>query len=330
MGYTIKYNLTNTNFNFRGTAPSWIVIHNTANGTSAAGTAYNNTSYFKNINRNASANYFLDDDPDVIWCCVKPTDTAWHCGETPSRNGAYNYNAVGIEVCERADGTFSAVEIAKLKWLVQKLMADYDIPASRVCRHHDVTGKACPWYYSDDSRWAALKKELVETKPKRPTYATKDIVRANTYQALQDMPIRRGRSKNANVVGTLKKGEKVKFLYLHRNATGLWYGKIADARWVAVKDAWTGDEYFRKGAVAKSWKPLKKPVRKALDKVPVYDKPSTKRGGPVGYFKKGASIEFDYAKRNFYGNIWGRVNGGTFDGQWVMMKSGKNGWKVSQ
>lgn len=153
---TISNNLTSVNYTPRGTKPQWIVIHNTYNGTSAPPIAYNNTQYFKSAYRGASANYFVDDG-DTVYCCVKDTDTAWHCGEAASRNGCYNSNSIGIEVCERSDGTFSDKEIQTLAWLVQSLMDKYGIPASRVCRHHDVTGKECPWYYSNDSRWAELK-----------------------------------------------------------------------------------------------------------------------------------------------------------------------------
>lgn len=166
--------------------------------------------------------------------------------------------------------------------------------------------------------------------PKRPTYAVKNVAKENTYQALQDMPIRRGHAKSANIVGQVKKGELVKFLYLHRNSTGIWYGKLDDARWVAVKDSWTGEAYFRKGAVVKSWKPLKKPIRKALEGLTVYDKPSTKNGKKLATIKRGSLVEFDYAKRNFYGNIWGRIADGKHKGRWVIMKSDKTGWKVSQ
>ena len=158
---TIKDNLTSVNYTPRGTKPSWIVIHNTSNGTSTPPIAYNNTQYFKSTYRGASATYFIDDG-DTIYRCVRDTDTAWHCGESASRNGCYNSNSIGIEVCERSDGTFSEKEIQTLGWLVQGLMNKYGIPASRVCRHHDVTGKECPWYYSNDSRWATLKKRITE------------------------------------------------------------------------------------------------------------------------------------------------------------------------
>ena len=157
----IRKNLTNVNFNFRNTIPRWIVIHNTANGTSQEGTAYNNTVYFKDVNRNASAHYFVDDG-DIVWQCVRDTDTAWHVGEAASRNGCYNTNSIGIEVCETAGGWFTDKEIDTLRELVGGLMALYGIPSERVCRHHDVTGKNCPWYYTDDERWAELKARILE------------------------------------------------------------------------------------------------------------------------------------------------------------------------
>ena len=157
----IQKNLTNVNFNFRNTLPRWIVVHNTANGTSREGTAYNNTVYFKDTYRSASAHYFIDDG-DTVWQCVRDTDTAWHVGEAQSRNGCYNTNSIGIEVCETAGGWFTDKEIATLRELVRGLMDFYGIPAERVCRHHDVTGKNCPWYYSDDDRWAELKAQITE------------------------------------------------------------------------------------------------------------------------------------------------------------------------
>ena len=157
----IQKNLTNVNFNFRNTLPRWIVVHNTANGTSREGTAYNNTVYFKDTYRSASTHYFIDDG-DTVWQCVRDTDTAWHVGEAQSRNGCYNTNSIGIEVCETAGGWFTDKEIATLRELVRGLMDFYGIPAERVCRHHDVTGKNCPWYYSDDDRWAELKAQITE------------------------------------------------------------------------------------------------------------------------------------------------------------------------
>lgn len=156
----IVKNLTNTNYTPRGSKPNWIVVHNTANGTSAPPIAYDNTQYFKNDYRDASAHYFIDDG-NTIYQCVNDTDTAWHCGESASRNGCYNYNSIGIEVCEPANGKFTDKEIANLSWLVRMLMEKYRIDENHVCRHNDVTGKNCPWYYTDNAKWQELKSQIL-------------------------------------------------------------------------------------------------------------------------------------------------------------------------
>lgn len=181
---TLKANMTNVNYTPRGTNPSWIVIHNTSNGTSNPPIAYNNTQYFKNEYRGASATYFIDDG-DTIYQCVSERDTAWHCGEAASRNGCYNSNSIGIEVCEGADGKFTDNEIANLSWLVKDIMKRYNIPASRVCRHHDVTGKECPWYYSNDGRWAELKAEILGDDDNMTDDQIKKLAKA-IYQEFAD------------------------------------------------------------------------------------------------------------------------------------------------
>ena len=125
-----------------------IVVHYT--GTTAS--ARNNATYFsRNENQGASAHYFVDDIMPEIYQSVAEGDTAWHAG-----NWDMNCRSIGIEVVSAGED-FSEVEIAKLAWLVQKLMAKYGIGASGVIRHYDVTGKLCPAPYVAASKWAALK-----------------------------------------------------------------------------------------------------------------------------------------------------------------------------
>lgn len=157
----IRKNITVTNFNRRGTKPSWIVVHYTANN---GDTAFNNTSYFKSEYRGASANYFVDQY--YIWQCVEDTDTAWHVGNDYYYNGARNTNSIGVEMCSyiRQGGKSGVLQDYRIKKetyentieLVQYLMQKYDIPISRVCRHYDVTGKYCPAplvYNNDVMTW---------------------------------------------------------------------------------------------------------------------------------------------------------------------------------
>ena len=43
-------------------------------------------------------------------------------------------------------------------------MKKYSISADNVVRHYDLTGKLCPLFYVEDSRWAVLKKSITAQK----------------------------------------------------------------------------------------------------------------------------------------------------------------------
>lgn len=163
---SIRQNLTTRNRWSGGNSKQWIVIHNVGTAPHAAGAAYNNTVYFKSAYRGASAHYFVDDG-DVIWQCVADDDRAWSVGDSSSRNGCTNNNSINIEVC--GNSQFTQREIENLRWLVQGLMSRYGIPASRVCRHYDVTRKSCPAYYVNESSWASLKSYVTGSSASAPS-----------------------------------------------------------------------------------------------------------------------------------------------------------------
>ena len=141
-----------------------IGIHYTATNASAR----NNGVYFSRANANASAHYFIDGGGTVIQS-VSEADTAWALGDWDS-----NQRAISIEVVS-AGQDFTASEISELRWLVRDIMARYGIPASRVIRHYDVTGKRCPAPYVDASKWAKLRKEITRKE--------------ETEEKEEDMPI---------------------------------------------------------------------------------------------------------------------------------------------
>jgi N-acetylmuramoyl-L-alanine amidase CwlA len=155
----IKKNLTTINYT-SGSGTSrikYIVVHYTA---SPGDTALGETQYFKSVNRNASAHYFVDDTS--IYQCVEDKDISWHCGggRQSSMGGAYyglckNSNSIGIEMCckKRSTATKLATDtdwyitdatLKNTKELVEYLMQKYNIPKENVIRHYDVTGKYCP------------------------------------------------------------------------------------------------------------------------------------------------------------------------------------------
>lgn len=138
----------------------YIVIHYTANnGDSALG----NGNYFKNNDIGASAHYFVDSNNIVQ--SVKDNHVAWSVGGSKYNNcsitggGKYygkctNNNSLSIELADDTkDGRIypSAATINNAVALTKELMAKYNIPASNVIRHFDVTGKSCPAYWCGDS-----------------------------------------------------------------------------------------------------------------------------------------------------------------------------------
>lgn len=159
----IKQNLTTVNYNsMSGKINKYIVVHYTGNTTD---TAYNNTRYFKSVNRNASAHYFVDDNN--IYQCVLDKDKAWHCGDKIKigNGGAYygictNSNSIGIEMC-CTNSDVSQTTVDNTIELVKYLMVKYNIPASNVIRHYDVTNKMCPApMVNNPTRWTSFKNAL--------------------------------------------------------------------------------------------------------------------------------------------------------------------------
>lgn len=135
----------------RSGSPQYIVIHYTA-GT---GSALNNCIYFAGGDRQASADYFVDDNG--IWEYNDPGSGyyTWAVGDGRGRYGITNSNSCHIEVVNTG-GSFSDAEIGYLKELVPHLMNRFGIPASRVVRHYDASRKQCPAGYVDQNAWNNL------------------------------------------------------------------------------------------------------------------------------------------------------------------------------
>ena len=127
----------------------YIVIHYTG----SEGTARDNVNYFNNGNRGASAHYFVDRSGEIREYCDPAKYYAWHCGGSlesghhPLHGKCTNRNSIGIEICTHYAGSawaFTSAAVNAAVELTKYLMDRYGVPAERVCRHYDVTGKACP------------------------------------------------------------------------------------------------------------------------------------------------------------------------------------------
>ncbi len=137
----------------------FIVIHYVG----AVSTAKNNADYFYSVNRQASANYFVDENE--IWQVVEDTDGAWHIGAKIYFNDARNNNSIGIELCCKNNGNwyFEEATIQNAIDLTKMLMKKYNIPVERVVRHYDCTAKICPEpFVRNKEAWQNFKNKLVE------------------------------------------------------------------------------------------------------------------------------------------------------------------------
>lgn len=147
----------------------WIVIHYTSND---GDTDEANANYFKTGGRGASAHYFVDDNS--VTRSVNDNVIAWSVGGTKysdcGRTGggkyyhiATNTNSISVEMCDcnrngKADVT--AKTLKNTYELVAMLMHKYGIDINHVIRHFDVTGKYCPEYYMNSSKWKTFKEQL--------------------------------------------------------------------------------------------------------------------------------------------------------------------------
>lgn len=152
----------------------YIVIHYVG----ALGGAEANCRYSAGRYIGASAHYYVGFDGE-IWQSVEDGDIAWHCGAKSYRHReCRNSNSIGIEMCVRNKGNQSAesrdwyfedATVAAAVGLTKYLMQKYEVPADRVIRHHDVTGKICPnpyVYNTTRHLWEAFLAAIAEETAK--------------------------------------------------------------------------------------------------------------------------------------------------------------------
>ena len=152
----------------------YIVIHYVG----ATGGAEANCRYYASKYIGASAHYYVGFGGE-IWQSVEDGDIAWHCGAKAYRHPeCRNSNSIGIELCVRNKGSqaaesrdwyFEEATVTAVTMLTMELMEKYGVPADRVIRHYDVTGKICPnpYVYNHTAHtWEAFKAALTATAPK--------------------------------------------------------------------------------------------------------------------------------------------------------------------
>ncbi len=179
MAYTLHTLAANSKYSYgssrKASAIKYIVLHYTANSTDTAKANANYYSANGSNTRKAGAHYFVDDT--TVYQSVDDLYTAYSVGgskysDSATTGGATMYgtitnsNSISIEMCSK-NSVITDATTENAVALTKTLMSKYDIPASRVYRHFDVTGKYCPgwtgWYSKNSTLWTAFKAKLTET-----------------------------------------------------------------------------------------------------------------------------------------------------------------------
>ena len=177
----------NTNFGTHNTSKrsgsiQYICIHYVG----ATGDAKANINYYNQpTTTNASADFYVGHGGDV-WQ-YNPDPKARYCwavgGGLQSEHGgsffgkAKNSNSISIEMCVKTRGSkvanskdwyFTDETVESAVELTKHLMEEYNIPAERVIRHYDVTGKYCPGVFGwnpqsgSEAAWKEFKAKITE------------------------------------------------------------------------------------------------------------------------------------------------------------------------
>lgn len=154
-----------------GNSIKYIVMHYTGN---KGDTAKNNAVYFNGGDRNASANYFVDDTE--IYQVVEDARASWNCGDGKGKYGITNQNSISIEMCCDSNGNISTQTENNALDLVKHLQKKYNISNNNVVRHYDASRKICPNWSSDNwERWNKFKEKLsnnyIEIKEEEVNYS---------------------------------------------------------------------------------------------------------------------------------------------------------------
>lgn len=165
----IQKMLININYS-RGVtiSPAYIVIHETDNEDAGAN-AIANRNYFANHPEAEASTHFVVDDHSIIQC-LELNQKGWHVGDNRGHSDITNSNTIGIEICVNSDGDYTKARANAIE-LVKYLISVTGIPASRVVRHYDASGKWCPRrMLNTPSLWTDFK-NLVSNGSANATYS---------------------------------------------------------------------------------------------------------------------------------------------------------------
>lgn len=268
MGVTIIKQTSINNTTWYANRPiNYIVVHYTAGVFSYKGVARNCASMFSDPSFQASADFIVDDAECVQFNSDIKNRYCWSVGGSNlgTKGGSCygkctNANSISIEMCcvntsgrmtQANDQYYKLTDdtVENTVRLVKHLMEEYGIPASRVIRHYDVTGKLCPgvkgWNADsgDESKWQDFKKRISgeSTKPASETKETKAVSSTSTTTTFKPPYIVRTNNKlaifktpnlNAERVGTCPEGSYT--IVSEKMVKGKQFGELKAGGWIVI------------------------------------------------------------------------------------------------
>ncbi len=156
----------------------FIVIHYTGNYNAGAN-AMAHYRYLQGATRYGSAHYYVDDKQIIQ--TIGDSRVAWSVGDNQGKgrylNGCTNNNSLNIEMCVNADADLKKTYKNVLE-LTKNLMRKFNVPASKVCRHYDVSRKDCPHNFRANNwaMWWEFKEQI-----KAPIEWPIDLTKSSTF-----------------------------------------------------------------------------------------------------------------------------------------------------
>ena len=322
----------------------YLVYHYTAGVTSKKGSARATASWFANPKAGGTADFIVDDEEIVQYNPDPEKYSCWAVGGSAYGNKggklhgvATNHNCISIEICSTNktgrvtnpnddNWYFTDAALANAAKLGRYLMEVYGIPASRVIRHYDVTGKLCPgikgWNLengSDDKKWQTFKAQLSaeaedNTPAPAPAPAPSGATTVNyAYKVtVSDLNIRKGPGTNYDSAGYTGKG-----VFTIVAEKGGWGKLKSGAGWISLNSKY--GHKVSSGSTAPAAAPSKLKWTVTISDLRIRKGPGTNYDWTGAYTGKGT---FTIVEQK---NGWGRLKSGA---GWISLNS-KYGHKVS-
>ena len=322
----------------------YLVYHYTAGVTSKKGSARATASWFANPKAGGTADFIVDDEEIVQYNPDPEKYSCWAVGGSAYGNKggklhgvATNHNCISIEICSTNktgrvtnpnddNWYFTDAALANAAKLGRYLMEVYGIPASRVIRHYDVTGKLCPgikgWNLengSDDKKWQTFKAQLSaeaedNTPEPAPAPAPSGATTVNyAYKVtVSDLNIRKGPGTNYDSAGYTGKG-----VFTIVAEKGGWGKLKSGAGWISLNSKY--GHKVSSGSTAPAAAPSTLKWTVTISDLRIRKGPGINYDWTGAYTGKGT---FTIVEKK---NGWGRLKSGA---GWISLNS-KYGHKVS-